>query len=78
MRVEIITRLGEPPIVLNAGQIVVYDCYDNPLMVGVEYCQDQVFVSHAADDDFNLTLKNLNIPKTVVCTKPKLVWAGKQ
>lgn len=78
MRVELITRLGEPPIVLEAGQIVVYDRLDNPLMVGVEYCHDQVFVSHAADDDFNLTLKNLNIDKTVVCTKPKLLFAGKK
>lgn len=77
MRVEMIRRVGEPPVVMEVGQIVVYDRLGNPLMVGVEYCQDQIFVSHAADEDFNTTLRNMHIDKTVVCETPSLKFAGR-
>lgn len=50
---------------MPASQVVVYDDFDQPLILAVRIMDRTVVVSHRLDSDFGETLKNLGIDRTV-------------
>jgi len=66
MKVEMHNKLGRPQTV-EASRVVIYDCYDNPIMICMEYDPQGGYLYSTADDpQFNNYLRQLGIDKTVV------------
>ncbi len=65
MKIELHDRLGNIQTI-NATRIVCYDMYNNPISVTVEVDAGIIIALTAEHEDFNETLKNLGIHKTVI------------
>lgn len=71
--IQIIRRVGEPPLTLDAAQFVAYQDNGTPIAVGAEYGPAGTqAVSMVGQKDFERTLGVLGINTTVVVTELKL------
>lgn len=70
MIIELILRVGEPPLVLNISQFVAYQDNGTPIAVGADYGPDATqAISMVGNPDFNRVLQILGVRKTVVVDK---------
>ena len=65
MKIEFHNRLGSPQRV-NVTRVVVYDRFDNPIVLAVEVDEDTIIAATAENSEFNDLLTNLGINKTVI------------
>lgn len=62
MIVDLVPRVGIPPVRMNASQIVVYNDEGTPIMVAGEFGPNGAHkVAHAGDSDFQQTLKAFGV-----------------
>lgn len=67
MILQIITRIGEPPITLEVAQWVAYQSNGTPIAVGAEYGpKDTQAISMVGQKDFERMLAVLGVNTTVV------------
>jgi len=67
MRIQLIPKVGGPPIVLDVNQFVVMDDLNTPVSVGAVYGPDgAIAVSCVGCSDFSRMLQVLGIKTTVV------------
>lgn len=67
MRIELITRVGDPPIVLDVAQFVVRNGRGTPIAAGAEYGpDDSQAVSCVGHPDLARVLRLLGVQTTVV------------
>ena len=73
IRLEILTRIGEEPIVLDASQVVVTLPDGSPIALAAVFGGTEgVQVSHCKDPEFNKILKKLGIDRTTVVENMKV------
>ena len=69
-RVDILERVGVPPMQLEASQVVIRMPDGTPVSVAALFGGDEsVMVSHCEDPKFNENLAKLGINQTVITTK---------
>jgi len=68
MKVISYDSLGTEPRRVNATTVIIYDVYENPIVVVVEIQPDVHTVVAADDPDFNRILAGLGIDKVVIDT----------
>jgi hypothetical protein len=70
MRVVVIDRIGGRPLELDASQVVVTNDEGTPVVVALEYGpRGSIKASHAADADFNQTLRAVGFGRHQVVTE---------
>lgn len=52
--------------IANSRLTIVYDDFDNPLMLAVEYKPGAIIASKLGDPDFHTLLQQLGLDRTVV------------
>ncbi len=70
MRVTLVRRPGEAPVVIEAAMVLVEDHLGTPISVAHEQGRapsSAYVVAHAHDKNFNAILRQLGLDKTVVC-----------
>jgi hypothetical protein len=71
--VEVISRIGQPPIRLDASQVVVYLDNGTPISVVALYGDNQTVkmaqVAPTGEHEFNKVLRDLRINRTVICDR---------
>jgi len=68
--VEILESVGQPPLRLQASQVVIRMPNGTPVSVAAVFgTSDSVLVSHCEDENFNVNLQKLGINETVITTK---------
>lgn len=65
MRIEAHDRLGKP-VKTDVTRVVVYDDFDNPVLLAVKLHDHWIYAAHVRDPEFNEMLEMLGIHKTVV------------
>jgi hypothetical protein len=65
--VEVLDRIGKPPVRISASQVVIRLPDGTPVSVAAVFgTAASVLVSHCADANFNENLKKLGINETTV------------
>jgi len=71
--VEIIQSIGQPPLRVEASQVVIRMPNGTPVCVAALFgTSESVLVSHCEDQNFNANLQKLGINETVISTKLKV------
>lgn len=71
--VEILETVGQPPLRLQASQVVIRMPNGTPVSVAALFgTSESVLVSHCEDPNFNNNLQKLGINETVITTKLKV------
>lgn len=71
--VEILESVGQPPLRLQASQVVIRMPNGTPVSVAALFgTSESVLVSHCEDANFNANLQKLGINETVITTKLKV------
>jgi hypothetical protein len=69
-KVEILERIGVPPLTVDASQVVIRLDDGTPVSVAALFGgTEALMVSHADDPDFNQNLDKLGINQTVITEK---------
>ncbi len=71
--VELIQSIGQPPIRLQASQVVIRMLNGTPVSVAALFgTAESILVSHCEDQNFNENLQKLGINETVISTRLKV------
>jgi len=69
-KVEILEKVGVPPLTVNASQVVIRLPDGTPVSIAALFGgTEALMVSHADDPDFNENLQKLGINQTVIADK---------
>lgn len=69
-KVEILEKVGVPPLTVNASQVVIRLPNGTPVSVAALFGgTEALMVSHADDPDFNENMQKLGINQTVITDK---------
>ncbi len=69
-KVEILERIGVPPLTVDASQVVIRLPDGTPVSVAALFGgTEALMVSHADDPDFNENMQKLGINQTVITDK---------
>tara|TARA_R110000824_G_C14729975_1_gene626171 strand:+ start:109 stop:339 length:231 start_codon:yes stop_codon:yes gene_type:complete len=69
-KVEILEKVGVPPLTVEASQVVIRLPNGTPVSVAALFGgTEALMVSHADDPDFNENLQKLGINQTVITDK---------
>ena len=69
-KVEVLERVGVPPLTVDASQVVIRLLDGTPVSVAALFgSEEALMVSHADDSDFNENLNKLGINETVITEK---------
>ncbi len=69
-KVEVLERVGVPPLTVDASQVVIRLPDGTPVSVAALFgSEEALLVSHADDSDFNENLNKLGINETVITEK---------
>ena len=73
LKLEIITKIGETPIILEASQVLITTEGGDPISVAAVYGGTSgIQVSHCNDPEFNSVLSGLGIDRTVISEHMKV------
>lgn len=73
MIIELIARVGDPPIRLHVAEFIVRQENGTPIAVGADYGPDgSQAISMVGNKDFNKMLRLLGITETVVVSTLKM------
>lgn len=66
MRVKVISRLGDAPVVMDAAVVLVENQFGEPISVACSNTDGVFWLAHCKDKNFNDVLRMLGIDKTII------------